>query len=128
MNCCDYDCTQGRDCPARQASKENDMSKYKPLDDAILAHIINCGRSGPGATLKPMMKDPAVVAQARQLLRPGMPGFVIVCERLQHLRKKGAIKFVAQDARLTGQQPDGTPTRGWRLVNPTIKRKTTCSS
>ncbi len=31
MNCCDYDCTQGRDCPARVAKVGKRMQAAKPL-------------------------------------------------------------------------------------------------
>ena len=31
MNCCDYDCTQGRDCPARVAKVGQRMPAADPL-------------------------------------------------------------------------------------------------
>jgi hypothetical protein len=31
MNCCDYDCNQGRDCPARVAKIGKKMPAAKPL-------------------------------------------------------------------------------------------------
>jgi hypothetical protein len=38
MNCCDYDCNQGRDCPARVAEHRPVMRAADPLPPSIWRH------------------------------------------------------------------------------------------
>ena len=35
MNCCDYDCNQGRECPARVAKAKPVMRAAKPLPPSV---------------------------------------------------------------------------------------------
>jgi hypothetical protein len=38
MNCCDYDCNQGRDCPVRVAKAKPVMRAADPLPPSIWRH------------------------------------------------------------------------------------------
>lgn len=35
MNCCDYECNQGRDCPARVAKIGQKMKAAEPLPESV---------------------------------------------------------------------------------------------
>lgn len=38
MNCCDYDCNQGRDCPARKALMNNTRKYPRTMQEAFGPH------------------------------------------------------------------------------------------
>lgn len=42
MNCCDYECNQGRDCPARTAKIGQKMKCADPLPDSTWRYKIEC--------------------------------------------------------------------------------------
>lgn len=63
MNCCDYDCRQGRNCPARKKLTEAALDRHnadmrmpaEPLPDAALAQMLADGSiEGPYRPVRPM--------------------------------------------------------------------------
>lgn len=61
MNCCDYDCTQGRDCPARVARYKPVMLAAEPLPPSNWRNYLKVWAVGLLAGIVLLVNLPVVI-------------------------------------------------------------------